>query len=196
MTDRNEAAADDGKVTGPIQDLSRFAVPEGFRGRSKPVVATWWLAEATLFRWSPAVLYGWRRFLLRLFGARIGSGARIKPTVRITYPWKVAIGARSWIGQRVDLYSLGPITIGADVCVSQDACLCTGFHDRRDPAFAIGQRPIVIEDEAWVASQAYLMPGVTIGRGAVVGVRSLVLHDVPAAMLVVGQPARIVGPRR
>lgn len=181
--------------TYPIQDLTKFRVPPGFRGRPATIVVLWWLVDALLFRPSPAPLYGWRRFLLRLFGARIGRGARIKPTVRITYPWKVAIGDHCWVGQRVELYSLGPITIGNNVCVSQDSYLCTGFHDRRDVAFAIDARPIVVEDEAWVASQAFVMPGVTIGRGAVVGVRSLVLKDVPAGMVVGGQPARPLGPR-
>lgn len=179
-----------------IQDLARFKVPPGFRGRSKPVVALWWLVEATLFRWSPAPLYGWRRFLLRLFGAKIGTGARIKPTVRITYPWKVAVGAHSWVGQRVELYSLGPITIGANVCISQDNYLCAGYHDRRDPAFGIHSAPIVVEDEAWIASQCFVMPGVTVHHGAVVAVRSLVLRDVPAESLVGGQPAKYIGPRR
>ena len=183
-------------IEGNIQDLSRFRVPAGFRGRSKAVVALWWIVEATLFRYSPAVLYGWRRLLLRLFGAEIGHKARIKPTVRITYPWKVSIGAYTWVGQRVELYSLGPIRIGKNVCISQDAYLCTGFHDRRDPTFAIGEKPIVIEDEAWVSSQSFIMPGVTVHRGAVVGVRSVVLRDVPAEMLAVGHPARVVGPRR
>lgn len=114
-----------------IQDLSRFKVPPGFRGRSKPVVALWLLVEATLSRWSPAPLYGWRRLLLRPFGANIGHKARIKPTVRITYPWKISVGAYSWVGQRVELYSLGPITIGSHVCVSQENYLCAGYHDRR-----------------------------------------------------------------
>lgn len=178
-----------------IQDLSRFKVPAGFRGRSKVVVALWWAVEATLFRYSPASLYGWRRALLRLFGAKIGAKARIKPTVRITYPWKVAVGAYSWVGQRVELYSLGPITIGSNVCISQDSYLCAGYHDRRDPTFGIHSAPIVVEDEAWIASQVFVMPGVTIHHGAVVGVRSLVNRDVAAQTLVAGQPAKYIGPR-
>ncbi|WP_245272246.1 WcaF family extracellular polysaccharide biosynthesis acetyltransferase [Xanthobacter sp. 126] len=179
-----------------IQDLSRFKVPPGFRGRPSYVVALWWIVEATLFRYSPAMLYGWRRWLLRAFGAKIGRKARIKPTVRIVYPWKLEVGEYCWVGQRVDLYSLGPIIIGNNVCISQDSYLCTGSHDQRTTTFDIFEKPIVIGDEAWVASQSFIMPGVTIGRGAVVGVRSLVLHDVEAETVVVGQPARPVGKRR
>lgn len=178
-----------------IQDLSRFVNPPGFRGRSKPVVVLWWIVDALLFRPSPAPFYGWRRFLLRCFGARIGTGARIKPTVRITYPWKVAIGDHCWVGQRVELYSLGPITIGDNVCISQDAYLCAGDHDRTDVAFKIRSFPIVVEDEAWIASQSFIMPGVVIGKGAVVAVRSLVTKNVEPGTLVGGQPARFLGPR-
>lgn len=178
-----------------IQDLSRFSNPPGFRGRPAHVVVLWWVVDALLFRPSPAQFYGWRRFLLRCFGARIGKGARIKPSVRITYPWKVAIGEYCWIGQRVELYSLGAITIGNNVCISQDAYLCAGDHDRTEVTFTIRSFPIVVEDEAWIASQSFVMPGVTIGRGAVVAVRSLVLKDVEPGIVVAGQPARMVGPR-
>src|SRR5690606_37453676 len=70
-----------------VQDLARFRLPPGFRGRSALVVQLWWLVQATLFRLSPQVCYGWRRWLLRLFGARIGQGVLVRPSARITYPW-------------------------------------------------------------------------------------------------------------
>lgn len=178
-----------------VQDLSVFHQPRDFRGRSAAVVQLWWLVQALLFRTSPQFMFGWRRFLLRAFGANIGRGVKLRPSVRTTYPWKLEIGKHSWIGDHVELYSLGPIKIGANVCVSQGSYLCTGSHDRHDRSFPIYAQPITIDDEAWLASQVFVMPGVHIGRGAFVGVRSLVLKDVPPGVSAVGHPAKIIGPR-
>ena len=80
------------------QDLSLFTVPDSFRGKSKMTVQLWWIVQATLFSWSPQFLYGWRTFLLRLFGAQIGKHTKIRSTVKVTYPWKVKIGDYTWIG--------------------------------------------------------------------------------------------------
>jgi putative colanic acid biosynthesis acetyltransferase WcaF len=179
----------------PIQDLRRFSQPAGFRGRSAFTVQLWWIVQATLFRGSPQFMYGWRRFLLRLFGAKIGKRALVRGTVRITYPWKLTIGDYSWVGDFAELYNLGPIEIGAGAVVSQNAYLCTGSHDFRSPTFDIYQRPIRIEDEAWVAAGAFVHPGVTIGRGSVVGARSVVAKDTEPFAIYMGTPAAKVGTR-
>ena len=97
------------------QKLNTFQLPKNFRGRSPIVVQFWWLIQGTLFRMSPQFMYGFRRFLLRLFGAKIGKKVIIRPSVKITYPWKLSIGDYSWIGDQVDLYTLGNITIGKNV---------------------------------------------------------------------------------
>lgn len=178
------------------QDLATFRLPEGFRGRSAVVVQIWWLVQALLFHPSPQALYGWRRFLLRLFGARIGRNVIIRPSVRVTYPWKLEIGDNAWVGDRVELYTLGEIRIGADAVVSQGSYLCTGTHDPHDPSFPISGHAIVIEPEAWVAAEVFVMPGRRIGRGAVVSARSVVLEDVAEAVIVAGHPARPIGTRR
>ena len=176
-------------MNSDFQDLTIFRVPPGFRGRSGVVVLLWQLVQASLFGLSPQPLYAWRRALLRLFGAKIGKGVIVRPTVRITYPWKVAIGDFSWIGDHVELYSLDRITIGSNSVVSQRSYLCTASHDIRDVAFPYVTGPIVICDQAWVAADVFVAPGVTVGRGAVVGMRSTVLNDVPASMIAVGAPA-------
>ena len=88
-------------TSGTVQDLSRFRLPAGFRGRSALIVQIWWMTQATLFRLSPQFAYGFRRFVLRLFGASIGQYALVRPTVTITYPWKVTIGDRAWVGDHV-----------------------------------------------------------------------------------------------
>src|SRR5690349_12050485 len=121
----------------PFQDLRHFNQPPMFRGRSAPVVQLWWIVEACLFRPSPQIFFAWRRWLLRLFGARIGRGVMIRPSVRTTYPWKVTIGDYSWVGDDVVLYSLGEIRIGEHSVVSQRSYLCTGSHDPGSLAFDI-----------------------------------------------------------
>jgi putative colanic acid biosynthesis acetyltransferase WcaF len=178
-----------------VQDLASFRLPAGFRGRSGVVVQLWWLVQATVFRWSPQLLYGFRRWLLRLFGAKIGVGVIVRPTVEIPYPWKLSIGDHSWIGDHAVLYCFAEITIGRNAVISQKSYLCAGTHDYRSPGFDIQAFPIVIEDEAWVAADVFVAPGVTIGRGAVVGSRSSVFSDLPAMMICVGSPARPVHAR-
>jgi putative colanic acid biosynthesis acetyltransferase WcaF len=174
------------------QDLARFRLPDRFRGRSALTVQLWWIVEATLFRHSPQILYGWRRWLLRLFGAQIGRGVLIRPSVRITYPWKVTIGDHSWIGDEAVLYSLAEIHVGANSVVSQRSYLCTGSHDPESPAFDIFAVPIYIGSQCWIASDVFVAPGVSIRDAAVVGARSTVLHDLPEAMICHGTPARPV----
>ena len=102
-----------------MKNLSQYKTPKYFRGKSKITVQLWWLVYALLFRPSPQIMYGFRRFLLRLFGAKIGEKVIIRPTAQITYPWKVSIGDYSWIGDEVVLYSLGEIKIGANTVISQ-----------------------------------------------------------------------------
>src|SRR5580700_6839233 len=104
-------------MTPSVQDLKSFVLPRNFRGRPAWFVQLWWLVQATLFRWSPQFLYGWRRWLLRRFGARIGQGVIIRPTAEITYPWKLSIGDLVQIGDHVTLYTLGDISIGENTVV-------------------------------------------------------------------------------
>jgi putative colanic acid biosynthesis acetyltransferase WcaF len=141
-------------------------------------------------------MYGWRRVLLRLFGAHIGRRVQVRPTAEITYPWKVSIGDWSWIGDRVVLYSLGNIEIGSHVVVSQNSYLCAGTHDYTVSSFDISAPEVRIGDEAWLASDVFVGPGVTVGRGAVVGARSSVFNDLPALKVCRGNPAVPVKDRR
>jgi len=178
------------------QRMDEFQVPPGFRGRSKAVVQLWWLVQGTLFGMSPQGLYGWRRWLLRLFGAKIGKGAIIRQTVRTPYPWKLTIGDHCHIGDAVHLYTYGEIEIGDCVVISQRSYICTGTHDHTSPTFDLLAKKIVIESEAWVATDVFVAPGVRIGHGAVVGARSSVFRDVPPGAITVGTPAKVIGKRR
>ena len=178
-----------------FQRLDLFALPANFRGRSGVYVQLWWIVQALIFKPLPQVCYPLRRSILRAFGARVGDGVRIRPGVEVTYPWKVTIGESSWIGDNVTLYSLGNISIGNNSVVSQNSYICAADHDYSDLAFTIRARPVVIEDEVWIASDVWVGPGVTIGTGAVVGARSTVTKDQPGAMVCAGSPCKPIKPR-
>lgn len=178
------------------QDLSRFQMPADFRGKPGWYVQIWWLVQAIFFHPSPQILYGWRRFLLRCFGAKIGKGVIIRPSAQITYPWKLSIGDYAWIGDDVVLYTLGEIRIGAHAVVSQRSYICTGSHDYTKATFDIFSKPIIIEDECWLATDVFVGPGVTIAKGMVIGARSSVYKSIDAAPGVYkGNPAKRVGER-
>jgi putative colanic acid biosynthesis acetyltransferase WcaF len=174
-----------------VQDLSQFRIPKGFRGRSGLVVLLWQIVQVTLFACSPQPLYCWRRFLLRAFGARIGRKVLVRPSARITYPWKVSIGNFSWIGDHAELYSLGPISIGANSVISQRSYLCAGTHAHDIPDFPLVARPICVGDEVWIAADVFIAPGVTIGKGAIIGARSSVFDDIASYHIAMGSPAQV-----
>jgi putative colanic acid biosynthesis acetyltransferase WcaF len=177
------------------QDLSRFRLPPNFRGRSGPCVFLWQIVQGTLFACSPQFAHGWRRFLLRAFGAKVGVRVIVRPSARITYPWKVEIGDWSWIGDHAELYSLGAIRIGTHSVISQRAYLCAGTHDYRSLDFAILAPPIQVGDQVWIATDVFVAPGVTIGDGAVIGARSSVFHDIGPGEIAFGSPAKVQGKR-
>jgi putative colanic acid biosynthesis acetyltransferase WcaF len=185
-------------TTSPLpcyQDLSQFRLPSNFRGRPAWYVQLWWVVQATLFATSPQFMYGWRRFLVRLFGMKVGRRVLLRPSVKVTYPWKVSIGDYSWVGDDVVLYSLGEIEIGSNAVISQRSYLCAAGHDYQSPGFDIFDSKVTVGDQAWVAADVFVGPGVTIGPGAVVGARSSVFRDLPQGMLCMGSPARPVAPR-
>jgi putative colanic acid biosynthesis acetyltransferase WcaF len=181
--------------TRTFQDLAQFEMPENFRGRSAWFVQVWWIVQDTLFRWSPQALYGWRAFLLRLFGAKIGRNVRLRPTVRVTYPWKLEIADYVWVGDDCTFYNLEEISVGSHVAFAHGVYLCTGLHDYTRPDFPISGLPIHIEDEVWLTNHVFVGPGVTIGKGSVVGTRSTVLSDLPGGMVCYGSPAKPIKPR-
>jgi putative colanic acid biosynthesis acetyltransferase WcaF len=182
-------------MTPPVQDLKSFRLPPNFRGRPAWFVQLWWIVQATAFRCSPQAFYGWRRFLLRLFGAKIGRGVIIRPTAEITYPWRLTIGDYSWIGDHATLYTLGEVRIGDNACVSQHCYLAAAYHDYTRPTFDMIGSFIAIESEVWLATRVFVAPGVTVGRGAVVGAGGIVLKDLPPMMVCAGNPAKPLRPR-
>jgi putative colanic acid biosynthesis acetyltransferase WcaF len=155
----------------------------------------WGMAWAILFRPTPRCMDGWRRFLLRCFGARIGKGTRILGSARIWAPWNLVMGEYACLSEFVDCYCVDRIRVGAHATVSQYAFLCTASHDVADPHMKLVTAPIVIGDQAWVAADVFIGPGVHLGTGCVVGARSSVFKDLPAWKVCMGTPARPIRDR-
>lgn len=173
-----------------VVDLRTYDQSGFDRGRPGWMILLWWLVQAIAFPLSLHSAHGFRCWLLRLFGARIGAGVMVRPTARVTYPWKVEIGDYSWIGDDVVLYSLDRIVIGNHCVISQKVYLCTGSHDLTDRSFALQTQSIAIGNGAWVAADCFVAPGVTIGSNAVEGARSSVFTDLPAHQVCLGSPCK------
>lgn len=157
--------------------------------------AMWGGVWLLLFRPSPRSLFGWRRYLLRLFGAQLSPSAVIYPSVKVWAPWNLSVGDRSVLGDYVDCYSVDKVIISADVTVSQYAYLCTASHDIESPRRDLVHQAIHLERGAWVFAGAFVGMGVIIGEGAIVAARSVVVKSVEPFEVVGGNPAKLIKKR-
>jgi putative colanic acid biosynthesis acetyltransferase WcaF len=133
--------------------------------------------------------------LLRAFGAQIGQGVHIYPSVRITMPWNLHVADQSAVGDHAIVYALGDIHIGARATISQYAHLCAGSHDWRKPSRPLVRPAIRIESDAWVCADAFVGPGVRIGARAILGARAVAMKDLPSDHIGVGNPMQIRPPK-
>ena len=158
------------------------------RGVPRWKEALWLVVSMVFFRsWIPWPSSLRTRFLVS-FGAKIGSGVRIHTGVNISFPWRLEIGDHVWLGEDVRILSLAWVKIGSNVCISQQAYLCTGSHDHRKETFDLITAPICIEQGSWIASRAFIGAGVTVGAGSIVGAGAVVIRDVPSGMAAYGNP--------
>lgn len=179
-----------------IQDLGRYRKPPGWHpGAPFFLQAVWFSFGSPLLgaRWLPGS--AWRVLLLRVFGARIGACCRIKPGIRVKFPWRLKVGQDCWLGEDAWIDNLANVSLGDRVCVSQGAYLCTGNHDFRNLNFSLRLGAITVGSDAWIAARAVLAPGSTIGCGAVVALGAVVSGAVPSGVIVRGNPAVVVGDR-
>ncbi|HEU0043733.1 DapH/DapD/GlmU-related protein [Sphingomonas sp.] len=156
----------------------------------------WGVGWLVLARWTPPPLHGWRRLVLRLFGARLAPGARVHASVRVWYPPNLTLGADALVGPGVQLYNQGRIAIGARSVVSQGAYLCASTHDIADPQFQLVVRPITVGEGCWIAAEAFVGPGVSVGDGAVVAARAALFENARAKGVYRGNPAAWIKERR
>ncbi|WP_455497013.1 putative colanic acid biosynthesis acetyltransferase [Coprobacter sp.] len=135
---------------------------------------------------------GWKRFLLRLFGAKLASTAIVYSSAKVYYPANLVMGEYSCLASDVNCYNVALIKIGANTTISQGAFLCTASHDISNPLNPLITAPVIIADQAWVAADAFIGMGVKVGQGAVIGARACVFKDVEPWTIVGGNPAKFI----
>ncbi len=150
----------------------------------------WGICYLLFFRFSPRPLHRWRVLVLKCFGAKLGNNCHVYPKVSIWAPWNLSMHDDACMADGVNCYSMGKIEIGEKAVISQGVHLCTGTHDYNDPNFQLITRPIRIKAQAWVCTESFIGPGVTIEQGAVIGARSVVNNNMPAWMVCVGNPCK------
>lgn len=180
----------DAKLSNPREGGPSFSL------RHRLIRFIWGVVWGVFGRLSPVPFHGWRRFLLRAFGARLAATARVYPNANVWYPPNLEMGAHAVMGPGVICYCMDRITIGDYAIVSQRAHLCGGTHDPDDAHFQLQPKPIAIGQKAWVAAEAFIGPGVTIAEGAIVGARGVAVKDVPAWEIWAGNPGRKIRERK
>lgn len=164
--------------------------------RNKIGRAFWAMTYILLFRISPRSFFGWRRFLLRCWGAQVESGVLVYPSARIWAPWNLVMMEGSCLGDYVDCYNVTTVTLEEHSVASQYSFLCTASHDFDQVAHPLVTAEIRLQAYSWVTADVFVGPGVTVGAGAVVLARSTVLKDVEAWKVCGGSPLRILRDRK
>jgi len=176
-----------------IDDDARHISP--FSTNEKIGRLLWSIIQGTLFRFSFPTWYRYRIALLRLFGAKVDWSCRIRRTARFECPWNFTAGPNCAIGDYAIMYALGPITLGRRISVSQYTHLCAGTHDftRRD--LPLLRPSIILKDDAWLGTDAFVGPGVTMHEGALLGARGSAFKDLNPWTVYGGNPANPLNPR-
>ncbi len=165
------------------------------KGAGKIKQALWFLIHALFIKSSLLPVMGFKKFLLELFGAKIGTGFVIKPSVHIKFPWKLELGDHVWLGEHVWIDNLDRVKIGNNVCLSQGALLLTGNHDYTLSSFDFKNAPIVIEDGVWIGAKAVVCPGVHCKSHSILSVGAIATKDLESFTIYQGSPAKEVRKR-
>jgi len=172
-----------------IQGNDPYTQPS-FSMQNRIMRVIWEVVWLILFRTSPRPFHMWRRFLLRLFGAKLGKYVNVYPTVKIWAPWALDIGSFVGVADGVTLYNISSITIGDHCVISQGAHLCTGSHDIDSSNFQLIAKPISLESSVWVCAEAFVGPGVRLAEGCVLCARAVVVKSIVEPWTVwAGNPA-------
>lgn len=155
----------------------------------------WYITNAVFFLNPLFPLSSIKCMMLRLFGAKVGSGVVIKPKVNIKYPWKLKIGNNTWIGENVWIDNLGEVSIGKNACISQGAMLLCGNHDYKKEAFDLIVGNITLEDGVWIGAHAVVCPGIVCSSHALLSVNSVATKNLDPYTIYQGNPAQSVRKR-
>jgi len=172
-------------------DLSQYNNSDFDRGASVFKEVLWRLCQGLFFQPLWHMPSGFRVFVLRCFGAKIGQRVVVRAGVNISFPWRLELGNDVWLGEEVMILTLAPVKIGSNVCISQRAYLCTGSHDHTAVTFDLKAASIEVGSGTWVAAMAFIGPGVKLGSDVQIGAGAVVLQDIPDGALAVGVPAQV-----
>lgn len=178
----------------PVIDLSKAPGAGEAWDRPRWVLALWLLVEALVVTNSLQVSSSLRARALRAFGADIGHGVILRPRMRVKFPWKLRVGARSWIGEGVWIHNQDRVEIGADVVVSQETFITTGSHRHRVD-MGLVTRPVVIANGAWLTTRCVVLGGTTVGQSALARPTTVLSGKIPANAIVSGPNCEVVGTR-
>lgn len=169
-------------------NLSSFDNKE-YNPGSKIKILLWYFVNHLIFKtyWFP--VQGLKRFLLRLFGAKLGKGVVLKPGLNIKYPWFLEIGHHCWIGEDVWIDNLTFVTIANDVCLSQGCLLLTGSHNYKKSSFNLIVKPIHLGSGSWIGAKAIVCQGVSVGANSILSVGSVAMSDLEPNYIYKGNPA-------
>ena len=134
----------------------------------------------------------WRKLILRIFGAKIGKGGKIKPYIRISEPWNLVIGDYCWLGENIWIDNLALVSIGSRVCISQEVYICTGNHNYKKKSFDLMLKSIIIEDDCWLAAKAIVAPGSILKQGSIASMGSVVSGTLKSNGIYKGNPAKLL----
>ena len=151
--------------------------------------AAWTVAWLALASWTPPVMHRWRRVLLRLFGADMAPGTDVRASARIWSPRNLRMEKGALIAAGVNCYNMAMVSLGERALVSQKAVLCAGNHRIDDAEFQLIAKPITLKAQSWIATEAFVSPGVVVGEGAVLGARAVAFDDLNEWTLYAGNPA-------
>ncbi len=149
-----------------------------------PLVSSYWIVDSSFKCW-----------VLRCFGAKMGEGVRIKPGLKVKFPWRFVVGDFVWLGENCWIDNVALVTIESHTCLSQDVYLCTGNHDWSSSSFQLKDTPIHIGESCWIAARSSIGPGVTVGRGAVLCLGSIAGRSLAPMMIYAGNPAQPIKER-
>lgn len=182
------------EMTSTVHSIeSRTASPWTFPERLR--ILLWSIVWPVLCAWTPKPLNAWRLIWLRLFGCKIEGTPFVHQRARIEMPWHITLHDQSCVGDRANLYAMGEIELGRKCVVAQEVYLCTGTHDFNDPHLSLVTAKITVGDDAFVGARAFVLPGVHIGNGVIVGACSLVTRSVKPWSVVAGSPATFLRSR-